>query len=218
MGKTIILNSTIPEPAEMSTEIRGATLKDDFCNYTYELKNGPTAGDSVKRSGASIVHDDLKVVFAKLKPHLAVICEEIEHTKINDIAEYEQLVADKELFEIQKRKGELSDEAIELQEKKKQTGTEKKVLQFFVTSFSLDGAGENESIRLIGIKRLSTGEDLELKTPKIKWEGAYQFRDELRVVVGDIIHEVEEYMGGKAAPKFVQAEMEFDEVNQTEEA
>lgn len=176
---------------EKTIEITGANIKDSFCNYTYELKTGPTAGDSCKRSGASIIHEDLQTSFNKLKPHLAVICEEIDGKKISDISEYESL---------------------DLLEDYKVNSIEKKVLQFFVTGFSIEGTGENESVSLVGIKRLSTGDDLQLKTPKIKWSGVYEFVDELRASVDEIIVEVENYMNGKSAPKMVQQDLFEEEV------
>lgn len=177
-------------------EIRGAKIKDDFCNYTYELKTGPTAGDALNRSGASIIHEDLKAAFKKLNPHLAVICEEVDSNKINDIADYE---------------------ALDLMGDYRANSIEKKMLSFFVTQFLIEGSGKNESVTLIGFKRLSTGDDLQLKTPKIKWAGVYQFVDELRATIDVCIAEVEEYMNGKTAPKMVQQAMEFEEVVETEE-
>jgi hypothetical protein len=183
------------EEVVKTIEIRGARLKDDFCSYTYELKTGPTAGDVCSRSGASIVHEDLKSAFSKLKPHLAVICEEIDNNKIHDIADYQSL---------------------DLMGDYKNNSIEKKVIQFFVTAITLDGTGENESISLSGVKRLSTGDDLQLKTPKIKWAGVYPFVDDLRSVVDEIIREVEEYMNGKAAPKMVQQDL-FEEAEITNE-
>jgi hypothetical protein len=94
--KTIEVNlnevsSVVETILEKTIEIRGAKVKDGFCSYSYELKTGPTAGDSCNRSGASIIHDDLKIAFSKLDPHLAVICEEIDGNKISDIADYELL-------------------------------------------------------------------------------------------------------------------------------
>jgi hypothetical protein len=59
------------EAFNKEVEIKSAILKDDFCNYSYELKSGITAGDELSRSGASIVHDDLKERFAQLNAHIA---------------------------------------------------------------------------------------------------------------------------------------------------
>jgi hypothetical protein len=169
--------------------IRGANIKDSFCNYIYELTSGPTYGDGIRRSGASIIHDDLQHSMNRLRPHLAVICEQIDDSRIKDIADLEEL---------------------DPTEDYKTNSIEKKVLMFFVTGFTLEGSGENESVSLTGFRRLTTGEDLPLKSPKTKWAGVYQFVDELRSAVDLIIHEVEEYMNGKAAPKMVQQDLGFE--------
>jgi hypothetical protein len=195
MGRKKSAAAVAEEAVVKTIEIRSAKIKDDFCSYSYELMTGPTSGDVCNRSGASIVHDDLKASFNTLKPHLAVICEEIDGKKISDISDYESL---------------------DPLEDYKVNSIEKKVLQFFVTGISIEGTGENESVLLSGIKRLSTGDDLQLKTPKIKWAGVYQFVDELRASVDKIKHEVEEYMNGKAAPKMVQQDM-FEEAEITNE-
>lgn len=171
--------------------IRGANIKDSFCNYIYELTSGPTYGDGIRRSGASVIHNDLQLAMDRLKPHLAVICEQVEDSKIKDIEDLENL---------------------DLIGDYKTNSIEKKILMFFVTGFTLEGSGENESVTLTGFRRLSTGEDLPLKSPKTKWAGVYQFIDELRATVDFIIHEVEEYMNGKAAPKMVQQNLEFETV------
>lgn len=87
---------------EKTLEIKSATLKDDFCNYKYELTSGPTQGDSLSRNGASIIHNDMKNAFAKLDVHLAVICEEIEVKKILDIdaiEKYDEKVHDEKSIE-----------------------------------------------------------------------------------------------------------------------
>jgi hypothetical protein len=180
-----------PESLIKPIVIRGANIKDSFCNYIYELTSGPTYGDGIKRSGASVIHNDLHLAMDRLKPHLAVTCEQVDDTKIKDIEDLESL--------------DPTDDY-------KTNSIEKKVLMFFVTGFTLEGSGENESVTLIGFRRLTTSDDLALKSPKIKWAGVYQFIDELRATVDLIIHEVEEYMNGKAAPKMVQQDLEFETV------
>lgn len=180
---------------EKSLEIKGAKVKDDFCNYTYELTRGVTAGDSISRNGASVIHDDMKAAFKKLNVHLAVICEEVDTKLIRDVDDIEEY-----------------DDAVH-----KANSIEAKASKFRVSAFRLDGTGENESVLLIGTKKLSTGDDVELKTPKVKWEGEYSFINELRVAVDDAKFEVEEYMNGKTAPRLVQQEMEFGEDGEGQE-
>ncbi len=180
---------------EHPIEIKGASLKDDFCNYTYELTQEPTKGDTCKRSGASIIHDDMKAAFKKLNVHLAVICEELPAEDIQDIEHFENM--------------DFGEEQIK-------GSTQELVQRFTVSSFMLDGDGEKESITLVGEKRLSTGEYVKLTTPKKSWFGDYAFVNELRVAIDDLKIEVEEYMNGKAAPKMVQTEM-FEEEKLVEE-
>jgi hypothetical protein len=174
---------------EKSIQIIGAALKDDFCNYDYELLTGPTAGDTLNRSGNHIVHNDLKNAFKKLIPHLAVVCEQVSKEEITDI----EAIAD-------------------FDDKVHQEGSlEHKISHYFITSFTSVSSGENESVVLKGSRRLSDGDFIDLKTPKIRLHGEYQFVNELIVAIDDIKHEVELYMTGKSAPKFVQQGIEFPE-------
>lgn len=118
--------------SEKTVDIRTAKLKDVFCNYSYELLTGPTSGDAIGRNGASVIHDDLRNAFAKLNPHLAVICEQIpaeEFDEIDSIAKY--------------------DDEVHLAR-----SLEHKVNHYSVSGFILDGTGEKESIVLLGEKRL----------------------------------------------------------------
>lgn len=175
-------------------DITAASLAGEFCNYSYEILEGKCAGDSVSRQGSNIFHDDLKKAFWKLFVHLAIICEEIDANKVSNIEALQDIDFDK-----------LYDENGNPVYKK---GTiEDRVTHFRVGSFTLKGTGENASIVLIGTKALSTGELVKLTTPAKKWQGDYAFINELRVVVDDLKIEVEEYMGGKCAPKLIQQEM-----------
>ena len=58
---------------DKEVKIKSASLKDEFCNYSYEHKMGATAGDECSRDGAHVVHDDLKAAFSKLKVHYAFL-------------------------------------------------------------------------------------------------------------------------------------------------
>lgn len=54
--------------------IISAYIKDGMCDYGYEIKKGPGAGDNIpKRKGSAYVHDDMTEAFAQLDVHLAVI-------------------------------------------------------------------------------------------------------------------------------------------------
>jgi len=56
-----------------SIEIRSASLRDQLCNYSYELLTGKTKGDAINRKGVHIVHDDLIQQFKELDVFLAHI-------------------------------------------------------------------------------------------------------------------------------------------------
>lgn len=177
-------------------EIKGATIKDDYCNYSYELTDGATAGDKVSRKGAAVIHEDMKLAFQVLNPHLAAICEEIEvypALDLRKIQKYDSLIH-------------------------KEGSLEHKVSHFSVTGFKVLGSGDNEAVSLVGEKRLSTGDSVGLTTPNIKWEDStYLFIPELKAAVNNCILEVEEYMNGKAAPKAEQASIQFPGEGEEEE-
>lgn len=54
------------ELQDKDVEIRGATLVDSLCNYSYELLKGPTKGDVLNRKGAHIIHEDLQDKFSRM--------------------------------------------------------------------------------------------------------------------------------------------------------
>lgn len=53
--------------------IKEATIKDDFCNYSYEIISGIGRGDSESAKGSNIIDIDMHKAFAKFNVHLAVI-------------------------------------------------------------------------------------------------------------------------------------------------
>lgn len=65
------LKQLADEQANKEVEIKGATIKDALCNYSYELLKGPTKGDTLKHTGAHIIHDDLQETFDRLDVFLA---------------------------------------------------------------------------------------------------------------------------------------------------
>ena len=186
--------------ADNTIEIKSAQLKDDFCNYSYEFKVAENTTDTINRKSSLVVHDDLKRAFKKLHPHLAVICEEIDHKSIKDIDRIPEWDPDKDYGHVSGM------DMISLQ-----------VSHFSVSAFKLEGTGENAGVVLIGQKRLSTGEYVKLETPRTTWDDDYPFIHDLRVAIDDLVVEVEEYMKGKSAPRLVQTEMEFEDDENTEE-
>lgn len=63
-------------------EIKEAAVKDDYCNYSYELMTGKSEGDVIVRKGAAIVHKDMLDAFEKLNVHLAVIDDAFNYSKV----------------------------------------------------------------------------------------------------------------------------------------
>ena len=65
------LSKKLAEISDKEVEIKGATINDALCNYSYELLKGKTKGDTLSRKGAHIIHDDLQITFDKLDVFLA---------------------------------------------------------------------------------------------------------------------------------------------------
>jgi len=65
-----------------SFSIIEATIKDEFCNYKYEVIKGIGIGDQHNVTGSGIVKDSLLTAFANFNVHLACINEVFKHSKI----------------------------------------------------------------------------------------------------------------------------------------
>jgi hypothetical protein len=83
-------------------------------------------------------------------------------------------------------------------------------LPYTVTGFKVD---ENDNVVLIGSKEVPLGHE-DFATPKINLGGSYVFRDELKEAIDQVQAEVYAYYNGKAAPKFEQAALDFDETQE----
>jgi hypothetical protein len=117
------LDALAPKPYE----ITAASIKDMKCNYGYEIKTGPTAGDKIPtRKGEAIVHEDMINAFAKLKVHLAIADDAFKH-----------------LFDELPSIDELKDHEI--------------VNEFIITGFKIQGSEEDEGYTLIGEKYVTLG-------------------------------------------------------------
>lgn len=67
-------------------EIVSATLRGGlFCSYVYNHNLGNEITNEAKIKSDLPVHADMKKAFAKLNAHLAVVCEEVEPSSIDDI-------------------------------------------------------------------------------------------------------------------------------------
>lgn len=72
---------------ELPFTITGAKIKDDFCNYDFDITQGVGAGDSHKVNGRGIIHDDMRESVAKLNIHLALIDDAFGEREITDLNE-----------------------------------------------------------------------------------------------------------------------------------
>lgn len=62
--------------------ITGATLKDDICNYTYEILSGVGEGEVHNVKGSGIADDDLIDAFRAFDVHMACIDDVFKHSEI----------------------------------------------------------------------------------------------------------------------------------------
>lgn len=76
--------------AELSYAITEASVKDDFCNYKYNVKEGIGNNDEHAVTGSKMVTDDLIQAFGKLNVHLACIDDVFKHKdiEIDDIDKF----------------------------------------------------------------------------------------------------------------------------------
>lgn len=65
-----------------SFSILDASVKDEICNYIYEVTDGIGIGDQHNVKGSGIVKDTLLTAFANFNVHLACIDEVFKHSKI----------------------------------------------------------------------------------------------------------------------------------------
>ena len=69
---------------DLTTEISitAAKIKDDFCEYSYEIAGGKSIGFTHNVKGKGIIDDDLRNAFAKLNVHLAVVDDVFKHAGV----------------------------------------------------------------------------------------------------------------------------------------
>jgi hypothetical protein len=67
-----------------------AEIKDDFCNYDYEVTEGKATGFTHGVKGKGVIDDDMRTAFSKLAVHLAVIDDMYKHSgkTIEDIDQH----------------------------------------------------------------------------------------------------------------------------------
>lgn len=201
MGKTIVLDekgvenlgkiadAMTKEVEEKDLEIISASIKDELCNYGYELLTGRNSGDKIPtRKGAHFIHEDLKEAFKNLDVILAHI-----DGVFNSWANNQTHISD-------------------LEDKVDEKDLDNKLFvdSYHVSSFKITGQEESKAVVIGGTKNTVHG-DISFCTPKIKLNSSYLYIDDLNVRLATLIDEVEQYMDGKRAPEFEQLGMEFDE-------
>lgn len=62
--------------------IKEASIKDGFCNYSFEIIKGVGLGDTHGVKGSGLVMDDMHTAFSKFNVHLAAIDDVFKHSGI----------------------------------------------------------------------------------------------------------------------------------------
>lgn len=153
-------------------EIRGASLKDDFCNYIIKINESdiPVIGlgeHNVK--GIGLVDHDMHMAFNRLKVHMAFLDDAFKRSGIA-VTNIDN-VRDEDLTDL-----------------------------YTMTGFKMHGTEENESVILSGNKYLSTlGTRMPIDIPKTALDklSPYPFWNELKADVTACQCEVELYIDGK---------------------
>jgi hypothetical protein len=161
-------------------EITEAAIKDDFCNYSYEITEGTGIGDTHKITGAGIIDDDLRDAFNGFNVHLAIIMEVFKHSNIEvtniDTVKNHELA---HLFHVTAFKMKGSKEA--------------PLIMLIGTQYVSSAGGRSEiKTHWIALDKFSS----------------YKWFDELKQVADTAKYEVAEYKEGKCTPVEVEEEKE----------
>lgn len=157
---------------QRSFEITSAIIKDDFCNYSYDITNGVGTGDSCKVTGSLIIHDDMITAFQTFNRHLAAIDDVFIHSNIEV-------------------------ENIDNMENSELTGLYS-VHAFKVKGGEDNMSVVLSGMKYIN----SSGERIAIETPKIPLDAlsSYRWYNELLAAVNAAKSEVEQYKQGKGTP------------------
>jgi hypothetical protein len=170
----------LPVPQKRDYKIIGATIKDDLCNYQYEVTSGIGIGDQhgVKGKGG-FIKDTLKSAFAALNVHMAFNDDIFKHSGI-------------------------------VVENIDQFHNHDHTFLFTTTGFKISGGEENENIVLIGTKYLSSNNRIPYETPKIPIydSSSYQWYNELKAAADKVREEVALYSEGNYIPIEIEEEQE----------
>lgn len=80
--KKVDIENLAKKIAGRNYKINEASIKDDFCNYRYEVTEGIGLGDTHGVTGAGIIKDELREALGVLHVHLAVMDEIFKHSGI----------------------------------------------------------------------------------------------------------------------------------------
>lgn len=152
--------------------IVNAVIKDDFCNYSFEIYEGVGLGDTHNVKGSGIVDQDMIIAFQVFNRHLAAIDDVFKHSETEveniDLMENNELSA---LYSVNgfSIHGSSENESIVLSGNK------------YVNS---------------------SGGRIDLKTPRIPLDGlsSYRWWNELKTASDNARKEVELYKLGKCTP------------------
>lgn len=173
-------------PTGTKYAIKEASIKDDFCNYTFEITEGVGQGASHKVVGPGIVKEELIDAFRNLIVHMAVIDDGFQHERFKD-TDISALAND----EI--------------------------VASYMVNQFKIKGAGDAESIQLIGNKYVNSVRGrMEVKTPFIELDNlsSYKWHNELKAAADEARLQVSRYNDGYYTPVKQSDETDSDSENQ----
>ncbi|MFA6058923.1 MAG: hypothetical protein WC756_12045 [Taibaiella sp.] len=171
-----------------SVEIKKAKIVNkDFCKFSYDESTENNGFQEVDVSSGNIIHDDMRIAFRQLAPHLAFICDEVDDS--TDLGK-----------------------AMDSMEKLNESLAIHKTLQKYrVTGMTITGSQDSQGVIITGVKKLKTEKIVVFNTPIVKWTDEYQYSSELRIAIEKVKAEVLEYHDGKKAPE---AQMDlFDEPN-----
>lgn len=153
--------------------ITAAAVKDEICNYSFEVIEGVGAGSSANIKGIGcLIKPDLTKAFARTHVHLAVIDDAFKNAEI-------------EIDDIDKFNGHDI------------------TFEYHVDGIVIKGKKGNESVIIIGSKHSTNGGGrMTLRTPKIMIDdlASYKWYNELRTAVDTIREEVALYKEGKYTP------------------
>lgn len=158
----------IVESKKRDYKITEAAIKDDFCNYSFEVVRGVGVGDKLSVKGkAGTIKESLRKAFVKFNVHLAFMDDVFKNSGM-EIQDIDNLHNDEHTF------------------------------LYSVTGFKINGGEENESIILVGNKYISSGGRITLETPKIFIHelSSYKWYNELKLAADIAREQVAQYKEG----------------------